>query len=432
MRVEAATGLVELVGERLGRDRDSMQWGQHAKALVHRLGDPPELEAPLRAKLGVIHTRHGRYDAALVALEQAIALDTLGGAVLSRYHRQLGNVHYRRGHYAYAQIAYARSIELGEAALARASSSRRPATSSPRPNRAPCTPVLATTSPPGSPRTRCLDVHAGPRACQLGTRRHHLAASLAPDRRGTVLAKSYGAPMNTWSPQQQPVRPEPQNHVALGVLIALAVVGAALALLTALDRRDTRDESTLGATVTELHDARIELQASAAELRTATATLQEAARTLERRATTVNILDMIPPDPPAPPVPPTPIALLPPDPALNFATAVDCAEEGRCTISRAELQRLLDNPAWLVRQARIIPSIKDGHSQGLKLYAIRGASFPGAIGFKNGDLLVSVNGRPMTDPESALAAYAALRTADTLKFAIQRKDEPRTLTLKIE
>jgi len=234
--------------------------------------------------------------------------------------------------------------------------------------------------------------------------------------------------MNTWSPQQQPVRPEPQNHVALGVLIALAVVGAALALLTALDRRDTRDESTLGAAVSELHDARIELQASAAELRTATATLQEAARTLERRATTVNILDIVPPPPP--PVPPS--VPLPPDPALSFATAVDCAEEGRCTISRAELQRLLENPTWLTRQARVIPSMKDGHSQGFKLYAVRSTSLPAAIGFKNGDLLVSINGRPMTDPETALTAYAALRTADNLKFAIERKGQPRTLTLKIE
>ncbi len=233
--------------------------------------------------------------------------------------------------------------------------------------------------------------------------------------------------MNTWSPQQQPVRPEPQNHVALGVLIALAVVGAALALLTALDRRDTRDESTLGAAVSELHDARIELQASAAELRTATATLQEAARTLERRATTVNILDMVPPPPPVPPAAP-----LPPDPVQNFETAVDCTEQDRCTISRTELQRLLGNPTLLARQARAIPSMKDGHSQGLKLYAIRGASFPAAIGFKNGDLLVSINGQPIRDPETALAAYAAVRTADTLVFAIQRKGEPRTLTLRVE
>jgi len=45
---------------------------------------------------------------------------------------------------------------------------------------------------------------------------------------------------------------------------------------------------------------------------------------------------------------------------------------------------------------------------------------------------VSINGRPMTDPETALTAYAALRTADNLKFAIERKGQPRTLTLKIE
>ena len=117
LRVEAATGLVELVGERLGRDHDGVQWAQHAEALVHRLGDPPELEAPLRAKLGVIHTRYGRYDAALVALERAIALDTLGGPMLSTYYRQLGNAQYRRGHYPDAQLAYSRAIELGEAAL---------------------------------------------------------------------------------------------------------------------------------------------------------------------------------------------------------------------------------------------------------------------------------------------------------------------------
>ncbi|HEY0132817.1 MAG TPA: hypothetical protein VGB85_02020 [Nannocystis sp.] len=232
--------------------------------------------------------------------------------------------------------------------------------------------------------------------------------------------------MNTWSPQQpQPVRPEPQNHVALGVLIALAVVGAALALLTALDRRDTRDESTLGAAVTELHDARIELQASAAELRTATATMQEAARTLERRATTVNILDMIPP-PPAPPLPPTPLT------AEGSQPAVDCAEEGRCTIARGELERLISNPSDLMRQARIIPSIKDGQAQGLKLYAIRSTSFPAAIGFKNGDLLTAINGLEVRDTDATMKAYSALRNARALDFTIERKGQPVTLTLKIE
>lgn len=224
--------------------------------------------------------------------------------------------------------------------------------------------------------------------------------------------------MNTWHPQQ-PGRSDPHNHVALGVLIALAVVGAALALLTALDHRDSRDGSSLAAAVSELHDARIELQASAGELRTATATLQAAARTLERRATTVNILDVAP----LPPPPPAP---------LVEAGAPDCTGDGHCTLSRLEFQRLLADPHPLLRPLRVIPSIRDGQPRGLKLFAIRSGSLPRALGFHNGDLLSAVNGHPLPDLEHALAAYSALRDASVLEFAILRDDQPLTLTLTIE
>ncbi len=224
--------------------------------------------------------------------------------------------------------------------------------------------------------------------------------------------------MNTWQPQQL-VRPDPQNRVALGVLIALAVVGAALALLTALDRRDTRDETTLVNAVSELHDARVELKASVDELRTATAILQASARTLERRATTVNILDVVPPPPPAPPLPP----------AVN--PGVGCSEAGRCTVSRAELERLVSDPAHLNRQMRIMP-VQDGQPRGLKLHGIGPDSLPRALGLQDGDLLTAVNGKPLHDPELALIAYSALRDARVLDFTIVRKGEPMALTLTIE
>jgi general secretion pathway protein C len=151
--------------------------------------------------------------------------------------------------------------------------------------------------------------------------------------------------------------------------------------------------------------------------------MQEAARTLERRATTVNILDMMPPPaagPPAPPLPP------------GARAAVDCADEGRCTVARGEFERLMENPAELMRQARVLPSIKDGERRGLKLYAIRGGSFPATLGFKNGDLLTAINGLEMRDPEAAHKVYSALRRADTLVFSIERKGEPVTLSLEIE
>ncbi len=117
VRVESAISLIELVGERLGRDRDSVQWGRHAGALLHRLGDPPDLEAQLQASLGVVHSRYARHDEAQRALERAIALTDPADPRLTTFYRQLGNVHYRRGHYPDAQAAYTRAVELGEAAL---------------------------------------------------------------------------------------------------------------------------------------------------------------------------------------------------------------------------------------------------------------------------------------------------------------------------
>jgi len=117
-RAEAARRLLHLVGESLGRDRDAMQWGRHAEALLQRLGDPPELEAELRANLGVVHTRYGRYDDAQRALDRAIALDASSQHPrLADHHRALGNVHYRRGRLADAAAAYELAITLGEAAL---------------------------------------------------------------------------------------------------------------------------------------------------------------------------------------------------------------------------------------------------------------------------------------------------------------------------
>jgi len=120
VRAEAALRLLHLVGESLGRDHDAMQWGRQAEALLHRLGDPADLEAPLRANLGVVHTRFGRYDEALHALDRAISLETRPQhPQLAIYQRDLGNVYYRRGRYAEAEAAYQLALTLGEAALGR-------------------------------------------------------------------------------------------------------------------------------------------------------------------------------------------------------------------------------------------------------------------------------------------------------------------------
>lgn len=226
--------------------------------------------------------------------------------------------------------------------------------------------------------------------------------------------------MTTWQPQQS-FRPESQSNIALGVLIALAVVGAAIAFMTVLDRRS--GEAELGAAVTELRAVGAELKASAATLREAAAALQTATHDLERRGTTVNVMDLPPPGSPPPAASPV---------VFSGATPIHCVAEGRCRISRAFVDELVANPRDLATQARIMPSIKDGEARGFKFYGIRPGSLPRLLGLKNGDLLTAINGISLTSTDSTLSAYSRLRAASEFELTIERKGEPVALHLTIE
>jgi len=69
---------------------------------------------------------------------------------------------------------------------------------------------------------------------------------------------------------------------------------------------------------------------------------------------------------------------------------------------------------------RIVPQTRDGEPVGLRLFGIGSDGPLAMIGLMNGDLLVEVNGRPLTSPDAALNAYAALRTASHVWLVVER------------
>jgi general secretion pathway protein C len=69
---------------------------------------------------------------------------------------------------------------------------------------------------------------------------------------------------------------------------------------------------------------------------------------------------------------------------------------------------------------RVVPQIRDGEPIGLKLFGIRPEGPFGAIGLRDGDLLLEVNGRSIASPDSALAAYASLRSANHVSLLLDR------------
>ncbi|MGH1342541.1 MAG: hypothetical protein ACRBN8_13355 [Nannocystales bacterium] len=121
-------------------------------------------------------------------------------------------------------------------------------------------------------------------------------------------------------------------------------------------------------------------------------------------------------------------------PATTLDAVVTENGEHRYSIDRDRFAELLADPSVLARSARIVPSQKDGETVGFKLYGIRRSSLLDKLGFHNGDLLVSVQGRPIGDFDEALEAYAAVSKAppETLRVTIVRRGVEIELKLDLE
>lgn len=100
-------------------------------------------------------------------------------------------------------------------------------------------------------------------------------------------------------------------------------------------------------------------------------------------------------------------------------------------INRSLVDRLLSNQAELMRTARVIPHEVDGRTVGVKIYGIRRSSVLGRLGIQNGDMLRTINGFDLTEPDSVLEAYTRLRSADRLSLSVERRGQPVTMDYQI-
>lgn len=112
--------------------------------------------------------------------------------------------------------------------------------------------------------------------------------------------------------------------------------------------------------------------------------------------------------------------------------AIKCESENSCTINREFIEQVLGNPAALAKQARVMPSVKDGETRGFKFYGIRPGSLPKLLGMKNGDLITAVNGSELKSMDGAMALYTKLRRASNLSISIERKGETITKEITIQ
>ena len=118
------------------------------------------------------------------------------------------------------------------------------------------------------------------------------------------------------------------------------------------------------------------------------------------------------------------------DPALK--QGIQKVSPTEFNIDRGVVEKILENQADLMRQARVVPEQENGRVVGIRMNGIRPDSLLGELGMQNGDRLQTINGFDMASPEKALEAYARLRTADKLTVSINRGGKNMNLDYNIK
>jgi general secretion pathway protein C len=115
----------------------------------------------------------------------------------------------------------------------------------------------------------------------------------------------------------------------------------------------------------------------------------------------------------------------------DIKKGIQKVSETEYNVDRGTLDKILENQADLMRQARVTPVQENGRTVGIRMNGIREDSLLGTLGMKNGDQLRTINGFDMSSPEKALEAYARLRTADKLTVQINRGGKNMNLDYSI-
>jgi general secretion pathway protein C len=122
----------------------------------------------------------------------------------------------------------------------------------------------------------------------------------------------------------------------------------------------------------------------------------------------------------------------PPGVDPDLAKGIQRISATEFNIDRGVVDKILENQAELMRQARIVPEQENGKMVGIRLFGVRPDTLLGVLGMENGDRLQTINGFDMTSPEKALEAYARLRTADQLTVQVNRRGSNTNLDYHIK
>ncbi|MCW5829263.1 MAG: hypothetical protein KIT79_08095 [Deltaproteobacteria bacterium] len=124
----------------------------------------------------------------------------------------------------------------------------------------------------------------------------------------------------------------------------------------------------------------------------------------------------------APSAPGTDDPALPGGPSEGF---VKEENDGKFIVDKMELESQLQNLDNLITQARVIPNFSAGKVDGFKIFAIKPNSVFQRLGFRNGDVIESINGTPLDNAQRGLQMFQELRNLPRFEINLRRQNNKR-------
>lgn len=134
---------------------------------------------------------------------------------------------------------------------------------------------------------------------------------------------------------------------------------------------------------------------------------------------------------------------IPKDEKINFGMKAPKAADGGdiekrgdydFSVKRSDLAKYTSNLGEILNQARMVPNILPGSGgkvEGFRFVSINPGSIFEKLGFKNMDVIRSVNGEAVNSPTRAMEFYNALKSANNIQLGVERNGREETFTYSV-
>ena len=103
---------------------------------------------------------------------------------------------------------------------------------------------------------------------------------------------------------------------------------------------------------------------------------------------------------------------------------------GAAAVNRVR-RMIAQDPGSVAEIMRPQPVFANGQQRGYRVYPGRNRAQFARLGLRPGDLVMSVNGTPLDDPQRGMEIFRSIGTSDQVRVTVERNGKPQELTLNM-